>query len=321
MMGDDAAQDSESAASALRRVSFSKTGGAVPTKTQEQGEDSGSSGVNEARLHDKIGTGGPTHAEGGIEPGSSTTSPKPNQPLPNLQQRRRSSQSMGGLGKPAPPRPPGNPPPMSQDQIRRYSISNEISGGYDFSRRMSMVGPPSGGEAPSSLTGNNAANVENNSVGKGGGGDVATKPSIGAVNGHPSRASNLGGNSNSNDNNSGKEGRRQSKPELEGRAAVLWYNMGVTKQKERDARGAVECYERAVKDGHAKAQHNLAAIYEKGVPGVPKDDAEAVRLFRLAAEQGLAESSYSLAMHLKFGLGDDRTFLVLNMCLRNVPFE
>ncbi|CAM9570311.1 unnamed protein product [Scytosiphon promiscuus] len=79
--------------------------------------------------------------------------------------------------------------------------------------------------------------------------------------------------------------------------------MGVTKQKERDAKGAVECYERAVNDGHAKAQHNLAAIYEKGIPGVPKDDVEAVRLFRLAAEQGLAESSYSLAMHLKFGLG------------------
>ena len=91
----------------------------------------------------------------------------------------------------------------------------------------------------------------------------------------------------------------------EGRAAVLWYNMGVTKQKERDANGAVECYERAAKEGHAKAQHNLAAIYEKGVPGVvPKNDVEAARLFRQAADQGLAESCYSYAMHLKFGLGE-----------------
>lgn len=80
--------------------------------------------------------------------------------------------------------------------------------------------------------------------------------------------------------------------------------MGVTKQKERDAKGAVECYERAANEGHAKAQHNLAAIYEKGVPGVVgKNDVEAARLFRQAADQGLVESCYSYAMHLKFGLG------------------
>ncbi|CAN0132267.1 unnamed protein product, partial [Ectocarpus sp. 4 AP-2014] len=80
--------------------------------------------------------------------------------------------------------------------------------------------------------------------------------------------------------------------------------MGVTKQKEGNAVGAVQCYGRAARDGRAEAQHNLAAIFEKGMPGVLKNDAEAVRLFQLAAEQGLAESSYSLAMHLKFGLGE-----------------
>ena len=97
--------------------------------------------------------------------------------------------------------------------------------------------------------------------------------------------------------------RRASMPP-EGRAAVIWYNMGVTKQKERDVKGAVECYERAANEGHAKAQHNLAAIYEKGLPGVvSKDDVEAARLFRQAADQGLMESCYSYAMHLKFGLG------------------
>eukprot|EP00611_Tribonema_gayanum_P008532 TRINITY_DN180_c2_g1_i2.p1 TRINITY_DN180_c2_g1~~TRINITY_DN180_c2_g1_i2.p1 ORF type:complete len:419 (-),score=175.09 TRINITY_DN180_c2_g1_i2:65-1210(-) len=55
--------------------------------------------------------------------------------------------------------------------------------------------------------------------------------------------------------------------------------------------------------GHPKAQHNLAAMYEKGVSGMAKDDREAVRLFTLAAEAGLAESGYSLAMHFKLGLG------------------
>lgn len=103
----------------------------------------------------------------------------------------------------------------------------------------------------------------------------------------------------------GKGGEQSSPPQpsLGGKATILWYNMGVTRQKELDAKGAVECYQRAVEDGHAKAQHNLAAMYEKGAPGVPKNDVEAVRLFRLAADQGLAESCYSLAMHLKFGLG------------------
>lgn len=95
---------------------------------------------------------------------------------------------------------------------------------------------------------------------------------------------------------------RTASPETQ--AAVLWYNTGVTRQKERDAKGAVECYERAARDGHAKAQHNLAAIYEKGMPGIPKNEREAVRLFRLAADEDLAESCYSLAMHLKFGLGE-----------------
>ncbi|CAM9506155.1 unnamed protein product, partial [Choristocarpus tenellus] len=78
---------------------------------------------------------------------------------------------------------------------------------------------------------------------------------------------------------------------------------GVTRQKEHDLRGAVECYTRAASEGHSKAQHNLAAVYEKGGPGVTKNDAEAVRLFHLAADKGLAESCYSLAMHYKFGLG------------------
>lgn len=105
-----------------------------------------------------------------------------------------------------------------------------------------------------------------------------------------------------------KDGEQSSPPQasLGGQATILWYNMGVTRQKEMDVKGAMECYQRAVNDGHAKAQHNLAAMYEKGAPGVPKDDVEAVRLFRLAADQGLAESCYSLAMHIKFGLGKKR---------------
>jgi TPR repeat protein len=47
-------------------------------------------------------------------------------------------------------------------------------------------------------------------------------------------------------------------------------------------------------------------MYEKGGMGVDKDDAEAVRLFQLAASAGLDESCYSLAMHYKIGLGCEK---------------
>ncbi len=41
------------------------------------------------------------------------------------------------------------------------------------------------------------------------------------------------------------------------------------------------------KQGHAKAQHNLGVMYENG-QGVPQDDAEAVKWYHKAAEQGHA---------------------------------
>lgn len=202
-------------------------------------------------------------------------------PLPQLEQRRRSSQTISGPGRPPPPRPPGDPP---AGQIRRYSISNELPG--SFSRRMSMINP----------------------VGESSDAAAAAGASVSMAGGDNSRRVSTGGNSSGSTLLSvGTErGEHAPPPSLspEGRAAVLWYNMGVTRQKERDAKGAVECYDRAAKEGHAKARHNLAAIYEKGAPGVPKDEIEAVRLFQLAAGQGLGESCYSLAMHLKFGLGE-----------------
>lgn len=214
-------------------------------------------------------------------------------PLPQLQRRSVSSQEMDAPGRPTPPRPAGDPP---MGQLRRYSIANELMG--DFSRRLSTAVAPSkgpsdtttGGASRAMEGGNNFPRVFTDNNGR------ASTPSLG--------------------NDGGKQPfpRRAS---VEGRPAVLWYNMGVTKQKEQDVKGAVEFYERAAKEGHAKAQHNLAAIFEKGAPGVAKDDAKAVRLFQLAADQSLAESCYSLAMHLKFGLGE-RTVHPCGVLLRIV---
>ena len=45
---------------------------------------------------------------------------------------------------------------------------------------------------------------------------------------------------------------------------------------------------RAYQQGNAQAAANLAYLYEKG-QGVPRDDAEAVRLSKIAADQGNAQ--------------------------------
>jgi TPR repeat protein len=45
--------------------------------------------------------------------------------------------------------------------------------------------------------------------------------------------------------------------------------------------------------GDASAQHNLGVMYDNG-QGVPEDDAEAVRWYRLAADRGLAGAQCGL---------------------------
>ena len=45
--------------------------------------------------------------------------------------------------------------------------------------------------------------------------------------------------------------------------------------------------------GYARAQYNLGGMYFNGY-GVPKDDVEAVRLYRLAADQGYVDAQFNL---------------------------
>ena len=56
---------------------------------------------------------------------------------------------------------------------------------------------------------------------------------------------------------------------------------------------AVEWYRLAAKQGHAKAQYNLAVNYFFG-DGVTKDKAKALTLYRLAAKQGHAAAQEKL---------------------------
>ena len=77
------------------------------------------------------------------------------------------------------------------------------------------------------------------------------------------------------------------------------YNFGMG-VREDDAE-AVRWYRQAAEQGLASAQNNLGAMYAFGA-GVLEDDVEAVRWYRLAAEQGHAEASFKLG--LMWGLGE-----------------
>ena len=70
----------------------------------------------------------------------------------------------------------------------------------------------------------------------------------------------------------------------------------------QDATEAVRWFRLAAEQGHAIAQYNLGVKYDTG-EGVPKDYAEAVRWFRLAAEQGDASAQYNLGIAYDTGEG------------------
>ena len=61
----------------------------------------------------------------------------------------------------------------------------------------------------------------------------------------------------------------------------------------KDEAEAVRWYRLAAEQGDASAQLNLGVMYDNG-RGVLKDEAEAVRWFRLAADQGNAAAQFNL---------------------------
>ena len=63
------------------------------------------------------------------------------------------------------------------------------------------------------------------------------------------------------------------------------------------AQDDLDTVRQAADQGDAEAQYNLGVIYNNG-EGVPKDDAEAVRWFQLAAEQGYAKAQFELVLQV-----------------------
>ena len=88
--------------------------------------------------------------------------------------------------------------------------------------------------------------------------------------------------------------------------AMAQYNLGVVYDDghgvPEDDVEAVKWYRLAAEQGVADAQYNLGLMYYNGT-GVPQDYAEAVKWFRLAAEQGIANAQNSLGSMYEYGHG------------------
>src|SRR5271166_2648705 len=70
---------------------------------------------------------------------------------------------------------------------------------------------------------------------------------------------------------------------------------------------AVKWYRFAAAQGLAEAQYSLGVIYERG-RGAAQNSTEAVKWYRLAAAQGFAAAQYNLGMMLYDGIGVSKDF-------------
>ena len=70
----------------------------------------------------------------------------------------------------------------------------------------------------------------------------------------------------------------------------------------KDEAEAVKWYRKAAEQNVADAQYNLGVCYANG-QGVTEDDAESVKWFRKAAEQNFADAQYNLGVYYDSGEG------------------
>jgi TPR repeat protein len=79
--------------------------------------------------------------------------------------------------------------------------------------------------------------------------------------------------------------------------------LGATYLGAHDAPHAVTWLRKAADQGSAVAQSSLASIYEFGADGVPKDEAQAIALYRKAASQGHPDAETDLGKRYLTGQG------------------
>ncbi|MBQ5544651.1 MAG: sel1 repeat family protein [Clostridia bacterium] len=72
---------------------------------------------------------------------------------------------------------------------------------------------------------------------------------------------------------------------------------------EKDEKAAVECWKKAALQDFAPAQYKLGVCYTQGVCGLDKNDAMAARYFIEAAEGGIPDAMFNLAIFYGNGIG------------------
>ncbi len=96
---------------------------------------------------------------------------------------------------------------------------------------------------------------------------------------------------------------------MQGNASAM-FNLAIRHQAgrgvEQNLQLAAEWYEKAVAAGSLTAMSGLGWMYKYGKGGKPKDIAEAVRLFRLAADKGDGSGLHNLAIMYRDGEGVPR---------------
>ena len=94
------------------------------------------------------------------------------------------------------------------------------------------------------------------------------------------------------------------------------YNLGVMYRNgrgvSRDQTEAVRWYRLAADQGDARAQYHLGVMYGNG-RGVPQDQTEAVRWFRLAADQGDTDAQFNLGFMYATGVGVSQDYVAAHM--------
>jgi TPR repeat protein/serine/threonine protein kinase len=117
-------------------------------------------------------------------------------------------------------------------------------------------------------------------------------------------------NSNSNNeeisNTSASDSSHTTSEKTEKNEAIDYFNRGIAYQNgegvPKDETEAVKWYRKAAELGLAGAQNNLGVCYQEG-QGIAKDEAEAVNWYRKAAEQGLDLAQNNLAICYDGGHG------------------
>ena len=77
---------------------------------------------------------------------------------------------------------------------------------------------------------------------------------------------------------------------------------------EQNYKEALKWYRMAAEQGLVEAQYNLGTVYLQGNE-VPQDHKEAVKWFRMAADQGYADAQYNLGALYAMGKGVDKDFI------------